>query len=122
LPGMPANRGLHDQIAALDWAQHNISDFGGDPGAVTIFGESAGAGLVVLLVAAPSTRGLFRRAIALSIPAAYSPLARPSTSPQHWLRRHKYLPPRRVSLASPEINYLCTLACLLDSSPARRPG
>lgn len=69
LPGMPANRGLHDQIAALDWVQHNITAFGGDPGAVTIFGESAGAGSVALLVAAPSTRGLFRRAIAQSIPA-----------------------------------------------------
>jgi para-nitrobenzyl esterase len=61
-----ANRGLLDQIAALDWVRQNIAAFGGDPGNVTIFGESAGAMSVATLLAIPRAEGLFRRAIAQS--------------------------------------------------------
>ena len=57
------NRGLRDQIAALEWVHANIASFGGDPGNVTIFGESAGAMSVASLLASPLSRGLFRRAI-----------------------------------------------------------
>ncbi len=57
------NLGLRDQIAALEWVRDNIADLGGDPGNVTIFGESAGAMSVGCLLAAPAARGLFRRAI-----------------------------------------------------------
>jgi para-nitrobenzyl esterase len=61
-----ANRGLLDQIAALEWVRENIAAFGGDPGNVTIFGESAGAMSVATLLAIPRAVGLFRRAIAQS--------------------------------------------------------
>ena len=57
---------LEDQIAALKWVQQNISQFGGDPTRVTIFGGSSGGGSVSLLAAAPAARGLFHRAISES--------------------------------------------------------
>ena len=69
IDGAPANRGLLDQIAALRWIRDNISGFGGDPQNVTLFGESAGAGSIALLTTTPLAAGLFRRAVAQSVPA-----------------------------------------------------
>jgi para-nitrobenzyl esterase len=60
------NYGLLDMIAALQWVRRNIAAFGGDPGNVTIAGQSAGAFAVNFLMASPLAKGLFHRAIAQS--------------------------------------------------------
>jgi para-nitrobenzyl esterase len=57
------NYGLLDQIAALKWVRANIARFGGNPGNVTIFGQSAGGGSAMLLTVSPLARGLFQKAI-----------------------------------------------------------
>jgi para-nitrobenzyl esterase len=64
------NQGLLDQIAALRWIRENISAFGGDPGNVTIFGQSSGSVDASALLTSPLTRGLFHHAIAQSGAAA----------------------------------------------------
>jgi para-nitrobenzyl esterase len=69
-----ANYGLMDQIAALAWVRRNAAAFGGDPGNVTLFGESAGGQDVLALLAAPAARGLFAKAIAESPGNGWEPL------------------------------------------------
>ncbi|MFF9040455.1 carboxylesterase/lipase family protein [Streptomyces sp. NPDC014892] len=71
LPDAPDNRGLRDQLAALEWVREHVAAFGGDPDNVTVFGESAGALSVgALLAAAPA--GLFRRAVSQSGGASHA--------------------------------------------------
>ncbi|WP_418316126.1 carboxylesterase/lipase family protein [Piscinibacter sakaiensis] len=68
IDGMPANRGLLDSVAALEWTKTNIAAFGGDAGNVTLAGQSAGAQSVMLLMGMPMAQGLFHKAIAQSPP------------------------------------------------------
>lgn len=62
------NVGLRDQILALQWVRDNIAAFGGDPGLVTAFGQSAGADSILALMLSPAADGLFHRAILQSAP------------------------------------------------------
>ncbi len=63
-----ANAGVLDYVAVLKWVRENIANFGGDPGNVTIFGQSGGGGKVINLMAVPLAKGLFHRAICQSGP------------------------------------------------------
>ena len=60
------NAGMLDIVAALEWVRDNIAAFGGDPGCVTVFGESGGGGKVCTLMAMPAAQGLFHRAVVQS--------------------------------------------------------
>lgn len=79
------NYGLLDLIAGLEWVHRNIAAFGGDPGKVTLFGESAGGIAVSMLCASPQAKGLFRGAISQS-GGSFGP-PRPTTYPGENMRR-----------------------------------
>ncbi|XP_012892541.1 PREDICTED: carboxylesterase 1E-like, partial [Dipodomys ordii] len=70
------NWGHLDQVAALHWVQDNIANFGGNPGSVTIFGESSGGESVSVLVLSPLAKNLFHKAIAESGVALMSALVK----------------------------------------------
>jgi para-nitrobenzyl esterase len=74
--GVSGNYALLDMIAALRWVNRNIAAFGGDPGNVTIFGESAGGTAVCLLMVLPEAKGLFHRVISESAAWINLPLSR----------------------------------------------
>ncbi|MDX6738761.1 carboxylesterase/lipase family protein [Actinocorallia sp. A-T 12471] len=68
LEGAVGNRALLDIVCALEWVHENISAFGGDPGQITLWGQSAGAGTTMAVAVMPAAEGLFHRIIAGSVP------------------------------------------------------
>lgn len=72
-PEVGGNFAVRDWVTALEWVSRNITGFGGDPGNVTVFGQSAGATAVRTLLATPAAHGLFHRAILQS--AGFEPPA-----------------------------------------------
>jgi len=74
--GISGNYALLDMVAALQWVQRNVAAFGGDPSNVTIWGESAGASAVALLLVVPQSEGLFHKAIMNSPWSMYYPISR----------------------------------------------
>ena len=84
IPGVPTNLGLRDILFALQWVQDNAAAFGGDPGNVTIFGESAGAMAIADLITSPLAKGLFRRAI---VESGHGSMVRPIAVAQRLVRK-----------------------------------
>jgi len=91
------NWGLADQVTALVWVHRHIMEFGGDPGNVTLFGESAGGMGVASLLGAPSAQGLFHRAIVESGPP-YTYSAEHASKRAEQLANHLGVPMTRQSL------------------------
>jgi para-nitrobenzyl esterase len=73
--GVSGNYAMLDMVAALEWVKRNIGAFGGDPGNVTIFGESAGGTAVCMLMVMPQSKGLFQRVIAESAWGMFMPIS-----------------------------------------------
>jgi para-nitrobenzyl esterase len=123
----PANRGLLDQIAALEWVRDNIEGFGGDPGNVTIFGESAGAMSVTTLLAMPRAGGLFAKAIAQSgaVQAAADPADAALVTAELGRALGDALPSRQVTaagLAGVELDRLIAAQAAVRDALAAEPN
>jgi carboxylesterase type B len=95
-----ANVGLLDQVAALEWVRDNIAAFGGDPGTVTLFGASAGAMSIGVLLPMPRAEGLFRRALLQSGAAHHAISAETARKIAGFLAEKLGVPPTREAMAA----------------------
>lgn len=118
------NLGLLDQLAALEWVRDNIAGFGGDPGNVTLFGESSGAGCVTALLTAPRAAGLFQRAIAQSPPATTVYGRERAAGVADRFLELMELPRSRAAelLTCPVERIVRAAAVLIDEVPLQAPG
>lgn len=116
-----ANLGLLDQVAALAWVRENIAAFGGDPGNVTIFGESAGAMSIGTLLSIPRTEGLFRRAIAQSGAAHQVMSAAAAQRVAQLLAEKLGVAATREAIAAVPVDRVLQAQARLDADLAARP-
>jgi len=116
-----ADVGLLDQVAALEWVRENISAFGGDPGNVTVFGESAGAMSIGTLLAMPRAEGLFRRAILQSGAAHHVLPVDDALRIGRDLARRLGVPPTRADIAAAGVDRLLAAQAALKADLLAHP-
>lgn len=116
-----SNMGMLDIVAALEWVRDNIAAFGGDPGNVTIFGQSGGGAKVSTLMAMPSAHGLFHRAIVES-GAAVKGVSRDAAnqSAAQYLEKLNLMPGQNDQLQAFTVDQL--LAPTANTNPMPGPG
>jgi para-nitrobenzyl esterase len=116
-----ANLGLLDQVASLEWVAENIAAFGGDPGNVTVFGESAGAMSIGALLSMPRAEGLFRRAIAQSGAAQHVLPAQAAARIGGYLAQRLGVAPAREAVAAVPVERLLAAQAELKAELLAHP-